>query len=100
MMVLKSLDELTQVIVAADTTEALFSKEQRGGSPAQHHPGSTPAFDAAGPGLRSRKAALDQIGRAERSDQRRVQSQARHRQRFFQAFLQAPRRAGAECVQP
>ena len=74
MMALKSLVELTQMVVAADATKTLFGKEQRGSSPTQHHPASTPAFDTAGPGLGSRKAALNQIGRAERPHQRFVQS--------------------------
>src|SRR5205823_93245 len=92
-MALKSLDELTQMVVAADATKTLFGKEQRGSSPTQHHPGSTPAFDTAGPGLGSRKAALNQIGRAERPQQRFVQSQACHRQRFFQSLFQTSCRA-------
>src|SRR5439155_21615963 len=87
-MALKSLEELTQMIVAADATKTLFGKEQRGGSPAEHHPRSAPALDTAGPGLGSRKAALNQIGRAERPHQRFVQSQACHRQRFLQSFFQ------------
>src|SRR5208283_5599700 len=60
----------------------------------------TPALDPAGPGLSSRKAALNEIGRTERSHQRLMQSQACHRQRFFQAFFQAPCRAGADRIEP
>src|SRR6266571_7845532 len=100
MMALKSLDELTQMIASADATKTLFGNEQRGSSPTQHHPRSAPAFDTAGPGLGSRKAALNQIGRAERPHQRFVQSQACHRQRFFQSFFQTSCRAGANRIQP
>ena len=99
-MSMESLDELGQLMVAPDPTKALLGKEQRGGSPAQYHLGSTPALDPTGPGLCARKAALDQIGRTESSDQRFMQSQPRHRQRFFQAFLQTVRRAGADRLQP
>src|SRR5437762_12141979 len=99
-MALKSLEELTEMIVAADATKTLFGKEQRGSSPTQHHPRSTPALDTAGPGLGSREAALNQIGRAERPQQRFVQSQACHRQRFFQSLFQTSCRARANRIQP
>ena len=97
---MKSIDEMADVIVASDTTEALLGKEQRGGSPAQHHLGSPPAFDAPGPGLGSGKAAFDEMGRAERPHQRLRPCPARHRQRLFQAFLQTPRRVGTDRIQP
>ena len=96
----KSLDELAHLIVAANSTEAFLGKEQRRRSPAQHHFGAAPAFNTAGPGRRSCKATLDQIGRTKRPHQRLGQSQARDRERFFQSFFQSPCRAGIDRFQP
>lgn len=71
-MSLQRFDELTQVIVAADAMKALLGKEQCGGSPPQHHLGSAPAFNPTRPSLGPRKAAFNQVGRAERPHQKFV----------------------------
>lgn len=57
-------------------------------------------FDPARPGLGSRQAAFDQVGRTERAHQSLRQAQPCDCQCFFQAFLQAARRAGADDFPP
>jgi hypothetical protein len=40
MMLLKSVDELADIVASFDAAKAFLSEEQGGGSPTQHHRGS------------------------------------------------------------
>ena len=92
--------ELRKVFVAFDATESSLGYQQRRGSPAQHHFRMAPTFDAPGPGLRARKAALDQVGRGETLTRQFIELESVQRERFLQSLLQTSRGRGTDRLEP
>src|SRR6516162_3498260 len=77
-------------LIALDAPELLLRFQEPRGGPAQRLISFTPTFYVPSHPLHRRQARFDRVGGGEFPTQHRSDTQAMHRQRFFQPFLKTP----------